>query len=151
MIGSMNTEKAFALAQKMVNDHGLAGWRIVRRNYKSTGGVTYFGTKTIGLSATLAEKWTETQLRQIVLHEIAHALVGGDHGHDKVWSAKARSIGYTGGRTHDLPTVERRWIVSCPNHGELGRRHNRARSTRYCAKCTNPVQWTDTTKPSVNA
>jgi hypothetical protein len=32
-------------------------------------------------------------LSQIVLHEVAHILTP-DHGHDDVWRAKARSIGY---------------------------------------------------------
>lgn len=146
MVGSMKPDTAFALAQEMIDAHGLKGWRAVRRNYKSTGAITYFDTKTIVFSATLIEKWTKAQFTQIVLHEIAHALVGHSHGHDKVWAARARSIGYKGGRTHDLPTVEARWVLTCPDHGELGRRHNRSRKLLCCRMCAKVVQWTDSSK-----
>lgn len=139
----MDTNKAFALAQNMMNDHGLIGWRVAHRNYKSTGAVTYFSSKTIGFSAALIAKWTEDEFRQIVLHEIAHALVGHGHGHDRVWAAKARSIGYTGGRTHSLPTAEHRWIVDCPECGVLGRRHNRARRAMFCGVCKSQVRFVE--------
>ena len=34
-------------------------------------------------------------IRDTILHEIAHALVGPCHGHDAVWRQKAREIGCT--------------------------------------------------------
>lgn len=43
-------------------------------------------------------------LQQVILHEIAHALDSmerGDSNHDKVWLARARSIGYCSGRYMD--------------------------------------------------
>lgn len=136
----MNTKRAFALAQEMLNDHGLKKWRVVHRRFKSTGGMTYFDEKEIGFSPRLIEKWTEAQFRQIVLHEIAHALVGHPHGHGKVWAAKARSIGYRGGTSHNFPIIEPRWIVDCPDCGELYRRHNRFSYKLFCTQCENQVR-----------
>lgn len=139
----MDITQAFTLAQNMIDAHGLSGWRVQRRNYKSTGGVTYYNIKTIGLSPRLIAKWTEEETRQIILHEIAHALVGPRHGHDAVWSTTARKIGYTGGRTHELPTEERRWIVMCPTCGEIGRRHRRSNKSMLCVQCRSAVSFVD--------
>lgn len=36
---------------------------------------------------------TAEAVRQLALHEIAHALVGGAHGHDEVWQGCARAVG----------------------------------------------------------
>ena len=35
----------------------------------------------------------ESEVKDLILHEIAHALVGCQHGHDHVWKAKCREIG----------------------------------------------------------
>ena len=32
-------------------------------------------------------------IRRTVLHEIAHAIVGGGHGHDRVWACCCRELG----------------------------------------------------------
>jgi predicted SprT family Zn-dependent metalloprotease len=38
------------------------------------------------------------KIKDTVLHEIAHAIVGGEHGHDRVWKDCAQRIGSTGSR-----------------------------------------------------
>jgi len=35
----------------------------------------------------------ESVVRNVLLHEIAHALAGGEHEHDAVWEAEARKLG----------------------------------------------------------
>lgn len=144
----MDIHKARKLATLMLHEHGLNEWQIELRSYKSTGGVTYYGTKKIGLSRFLLPKWTEAQVRQIMLHEIAHALVGPSHKHDNIWRRKAIEIGYTGGVTHDLPTVERRWHVVCPTHGIIAKRHRRSGvgRTHLCTICFDVVSWVDASK-----
>ena len=48
----------------------------------------------------------EDVVRQTMLHEIAHALVGYEAAHGPVWKRKAAEIGYTGKRTAANPYVE---------------------------------------------
>lgn len=141
----MDIHKAQALATLMLKEHGLDDWRIELRSYKSTGGMTYYGTRRIGLSRLLLPKWTEDQVRQVMLHEIAHALVGPHQNHNDTWLSKAREIGYKGKGTHNFPTVDRRWHVVCPNHGVIGKRHRRgARGRVYsCTTCGDVVSWVD--------
>lgn len=38
------------------------------------------------------------KIKDTVLHEIAHAIVGNEHGHDGVWKECAQRIGSTGAR-----------------------------------------------------
>ena len=45
--------------------------------------------------------YDEAEVRETILHEIAHARVGASHGHDAVWQAEARRIGSTGRRLVD--------------------------------------------------
>lgn len=45
---------------------------------------------------------TREEVNDLILHEIAHALVGGDHGHDEVWKAKCVEIGARPERCYGL-------------------------------------------------
>jgi predicted SprT family Zn-dependent metalloprotease len=49
--------------------------------------------KVIVLSAAFVTLNTDDVVRDIVLHELAHALVGPGHGHDATWKAKAVELG----------------------------------------------------------
>ncbi len=88
----MNTTAALRLARALLDEHGLRDWRVALDRAKTRAGVTVFGTRTISLSAPLTRVHTEDEVRQTILHEIAHALVGPVHGHAEVWKAKAREL-----------------------------------------------------------
>ena len=45
------------------------------------------------LSKVFIEANEESEVKDLILHEIAHALVGCQHGHDHVWKAKCVEIG----------------------------------------------------------
>jgi predicted SprT family Zn-dependent metalloprotease len=68
-------------------------WRL---EFNSTGrqaGCTNYGDRTITLSKVNVELGSLEVVRDIILHEIAHALVGPGHRHDKTWKRQARAIG----------------------------------------------------------
>ena len=49
------------------------------------------------------------QVRDTILHEIAHALVGPGHGHDAVWKRKCREVGARPERCGQADMPEGRW------------------------------------------
>ena len=59
---------------------------------------------------------TEENVKNTLLHEIAHALAGHEHNHDEVWKATARSIGCDGCRCGhwQQTTLTPRWARKSP-------------------------------------
>lgn len=95
-------EKAVkTMAEKAMWDHGLIqkGWTFKWSRAKHDFGYCYHSRKQINLSKPLCLINEETAIMDTILHEIAHALVGNSHGHDRVWRAKAIEIGCNGVRT----------------------------------------------------
>ena len=48
----------------------------------------------VELSVSFVLRATWSDIRDTLLHEIAHAIVGPGHGHDAVWQTAARRIGW---------------------------------------------------------
>lgn len=98
----MNSIEVRILAEGLMNKHLSADmyltWNFAFSNAKTQVGLCSYRRKTIYVSKHFAKLNNVEVIEQTLLHEIAHALVGSGHGHDRVWSTKARSIGFTGGR-----------------------------------------------------
>jgi hypothetical protein len=79
---------------------------------------------------------SEPEVRNTILHEIAHALVGPSHGHDGVWRAPARLMGCNGSRCCDRSVVapSRKWVAECPSCKCEVRRHRRRIAS--CGQCS---------------
>jgi len=93
----MNFEHANTIAAYLINKHLGETYDLVFGTAKTLFGSCYYPTSKrkgyIRLSKPLIEANDEVQVRDTILHEIAHALVGPGHGHDKVWQAQARKVG----------------------------------------------------------
>lgn len=135
-------------AHALMREHGLTGWRFKFDAARKRGGLCSHSEKTISLSRYLAPAWGDAEVRDVILHEIAHALVGPGMGHGVVWQRKLLSIGGTGSRTHKNATVPGRYVAVCDHCGvEVGRRHRLNASMRRAAihkECKNRVRWVDT-------
>ncbi|NHC13712.1 SprT family zinc-dependent metalloprotease [Motilibacter sp. E257] len=134
----MELAEARAHGEELLRRHGLSSWRLVFDNAKTRAGVCRFERREIGLSRVLTQLHTEAEVRDTLLHEIAHALVGPRHGHDAVWRAKALAIGCSGERCVP-PTAERApgpWTGTCPR-GHVTTRHRRPEKVQSCAKCSS--------------
>lgn len=103
-------------ARILMERHGLGRWKFRFDHSTRRAGSCNYRDRSITLSFHLAHSGSEEAIRDTILHEIAHALVGKKHNHDAVWKAKAVEIGGSGERTHRLEFAPPRWRVHCVNH-----------------------------------
>ena len=134
----MDAQDARNMALELLDVHHLSnqgwtfGWNSSHRKFGWCG----FTKKQILLSHPLVLVNSPERVKDTVLHEIAHALVGPGHHHGRVWKDKAREIGGTP-RTHwdDSNTVRpaTKYIGTCPN-GHITYRNARSKKTA-CGRC----------------
>lgn len=137
-----------ALARSLMATHGLEDWELDLDRARRRAGQTDHARRRITLSRHLMRLYDEAEVRETILHEIAHARVGASHGHDAVWRAEARRIGSTGRRLVDphAPRVEGRWRGTCPA-GHTVTRMRRPSVPLACAVCArsfrveNLLEW----------
>ena len=131
---------AIDLATVLMQAHGLVGWRIKLDHARRRAGQCDYTQKTISLSRLYIRHTDTDHIRDTILHEIAHALVGPRHGHDAVWRQKAREIGCSATRCHSLSFARARWVMTCPNGCFSVERH-RKKSGLVCASCKSAVEF----------
>jgi hypothetical protein len=144
----MDLRAALALGRELLDLHGLDDWTIELDRAKTRAGTCRPRTRTITLSGYLTQLHPESEVRDTILHEIAHALVGVRHGHDAVWRAKGLEIGCSGDRcsSEDAPRLEGPWAGTC-SRGHVVTRHKRPTRVGLCGRCRGPeherlLQWT---------
>ena len=92
----MDWNDAATLARTLMNEHGLELVPFQFNNRKRSAGTTFFQygkVLRIELSRPVVDPNPLELVRDTILHEIAHALVGHAAGHSWVWKLKAREIG----------------------------------------------------------
>lgn len=151
----MRLDEARALAVGLMAEHDLSGWRLVFDEAKTRAGVCRPDSREIGLSRPLTLLYDREQVRDTVLHEIAHALVGTRHGHDRVWRAAALRIGCSGTRcvSEDAPRLDGAWVGVCPagHRSTAHRRPVRVKSCRQCSAVFDTsalLEWTYRGRPA---
>ncbi len=91
-------------------------WHFRWDHARRRAGACHHDKLRISLSVHLARLGTLEDAEQTMLHEIAHALCGKEHGHSQKWLDTARALGYTGHIRHTGPTPDHlaRWRGTCP-------------------------------------
>ncbi len=138
-----DTRRLAALAQKaerLILAHGLPSWSFQFDDASRRAGCCHYDAKVISLSRLYCLNAPDKQVRNTILHEIAHALVGPEHHHDSVWKAKARSIGCTGDRCHNVEFAPPRYIATCPRCAWIQGTYQRRRQA-ICATCREPISY----------
>lgn len=142
----MNLNNAMSMAWGLMKEHGLIekGWSFEFINAKRRFGVCRYRNRIIGLSSHLVSLNDEAQVKDTTLHEIAHALVGGGHGHNEVWKAKCREIGARPERCYsnlNVKTPEMRYYAEC-DCGRTAQRIKKPLAGRsYACHCQSELPW----------
>jgi len=149
------------LAVNLMRDNYLHDWKFAWGRGKRLGGLCTYRTKTLSFSREFVRLNDETFLRNLITHEIAHALVGHAAGHGPVWQQTHRSMGGDGKRCIDTETQpnvvhpDARYTGVCASGKHTNfRAHRRLRNMhlRYCTTCVKAgskpgesrITWTDT-------
>ena len=93
--GAKRLNGVAGMARRLMEEHGLTGWTLAFVEAKRRLGDCHFQHRVIRISRTHALEGSEEQIRDTVLHEIAHAIAGRETGHGPLWKVTARRIGAT--------------------------------------------------------
>ncbi len=93
--GAKRLNNVAGMARGLMEEHGLQDWTLAFVEARRRLGDCHFGDRVIRISRAHALQGSEEQIRNTVLHEIAHAIAGPEAGHGPLWKATARRIGAT--------------------------------------------------------
>lgn len=142
----MRLEDAEALARQLINHH-LPGWTFGWDNAQRFFGRCYFKTKHISLSKPLTELNKEADIKDVILHEIAHGIAGWEAGHSYDWKRVANNLGCSANRcagTH-VALPKGKWLACCKGCGQFFRRVRPPKVTHWCTKCHVILTWVKVT------
>jgi predicted SprT family Zn-dependent metalloprotease len=133
----MEIGEALALGAQLLRVHGLDDWRVGVDRAKTRAGVCRFDVREIALSGPLTRLLSPGEVRETLLHEIAHALVGPAHQHDAVWREQAARLGCApqASMPSDAPRLVAPWVGTCPA-GHTVQRHRRPQRPASCSQCS---------------
>lgn len=133
----MNLREVEELARVLMGMHGLADWSFAFNRRKRSLGLCRYSLKQVELSRHFAAGHAEPDIRDVILHEIAHALAGHEAAHGPRWKAICRQLGAKPERCGEARMPSGRWLAVCPSCGLEYSRYRRpmGRRTYHCRKC----------------
>ena len=117
----MKLNLATVLAESLMAKHldlfdKHLGWSFAFDNASVRLGLCSYTRRVISLSAEFVQRNAEEQVRDTILHEIAHVLAGAKAGHGRLWKLTAISIGAKPERcstSDDMNTKPGRYVGTC--------------------------------------
>jgi predicted SprT family Zn-dependent metalloprotease len=146
----MNLYAAKHLAESLMQQHGLAGagWCFRFDHARKRFGSCRCREKVITLSRTLTFLNTEAEVRDTILHEIAHALTPGD-GHGRRWKRMCIQVGakpvrcYQDDQVVTPPRRAARYQIGCGRCDWWADRFRVTSRRLVCRACRSPVMYRD--------
>lgn len=127
------------MAHTLLKKHQLHEWCFKFDHAKRRFGCCNYSNSVISLSRHLTRLNDEDEVRDTLLHEIAHALTPGD-GHGRKWKAKCLEIGAKPERCYQAEEVEQTlapYYLYCKHCGIEQPRFRRSRRIVACRDCCN--------------
>lgn len=126
-----------SLATELMAAHGLADWEFGFDGAKRRLGACWLQRRRITLSRHFVRLNGPEIVRDVILHEIAHALTPGD-GHGRLFKRKARELGCSGASCvpgSQVVAPPPRFILECPHCGRTFPRYRRPTTKLACGMC----------------
>jgi hypothetical protein len=119
----VTSHELMQFAEILLTQSGLKkqGWSFRINTNRSRLGVCKYRERTVEISRFHLTS-PATEIRNTLLHEIAHALVGPGHGHGPVWKAKALEIGCNGERCGHMDAPAK-YLGTCPKCNTIIKRN----------------------------
>ena len=89
----MKFVETLRLGNALMREHGLVGWKFDLDSGKQRIGCCHHREKLITYSKHYIPETSMEEIKDTILHEIAHALAGSGHGHDYYWKEICKQIG----------------------------------------------------------
>lgn len=145
----MDQQDAQKLAHALFEEHALTHWKFRFDSARNRLGACHFDECAVSLSRHLVALNGVDTVRETLLHEIAHALVGPGHGHDATWQAMARKLGCSTQASADASVnlPEPRWQLWCDHCATVVARRHRRRlrigglACRQCGPQLSRLTW----------
>jgi RimJ/RimL family protein N-acetyltransferase/predicted SprT family Zn-dependent metalloprotease len=140
-----------ALSRQLMGESlDLGVWSFSFDNGKRRAGLCDHTNKRISLSKYMSEVHPLDHSRQVMYHEIAHALAGAKHGHDAQWLRIATDLGYRNERfsSEEIARENARWLGVCANGHEYFR-YRKPKQRGSCGRCAKGyderylLKWTE--------
>tara|TARA_Y100000310_G_scaffold91334_1_gene88682 strand:+ start:4611 stop:5147 length:537 start_codon:yes stop_codon:yes gene_type:complete len=163
----MNLFDAEQLALRLMNEHGVNGWLFRWSNGKNQLGAVYcrrnrvtgeMTDKQLRLSRYLVKLNSDDEVRETILHEIAHILAGPENRHNWIWKQKCREIGCKPQRLAgpNVTTAPHSYEIVCGRcERSLAKRHRRPNSHKmlrqicnYCGIASRGMLRTERARPT---
>jgi len=140
-MNSLTESKALTL--DLMSQHGLHDWSFAWSQAKRTMGSCNHTKRVIKLSAVVSPLRDIKNVKNTILHEIAHALVGSGHGHGYVWKIKAFEIGCNADRcSSDRIDLQAKYEAKC-ECGITHKAHRKPKRSHWCrckGRAFNPLE-----------
>lgn len=135
----MLRDDAADLARYLMDYFDLRDWRFMFDRAKRRAGSCRYGVRIITLSTYFVDANPIFPVDQTIRHEIAHAKVSPDRGHDAVWRAMARHCGTSDKACYDASEVvmpKGPWRADCACGSDHHRHRRPAAGRRYYCRAT---------------
>lgn len=144
----MNLDDAEDMAMTLMEDHGLSSWTFAFDRAMRRCGQCRPSKKLITMSRHFVENNRESEVRDTILHEIAHALAGAESGHGPHWKLWAVEVGARPERCAPADVVMPQGKVEGVCGPGCEARHvrhrlppKRTREGYSCRVCYSPITW----------
>lgn len=138
----MNLDEAEKLARRLMDENGLSHWHFDFDRASRRFGSCDWARRLITLSWKLTALNETEQVRQTILHEIAHAMSPGD-GHGYKWRSACARLGieptrcYTDAEVKSPARQASRYEIGCARCNTWNPRFRRPTRMMVCRQCSS--------------
>jgi predicted SprT family Zn-dependent metalloprotease len=126
-----------SLAHGLMVRYGLDRWQFAFNRRKRALGLCRYTERRIELSMHFASAHDEPEVRDVILHEIAHAIAGHKAAHGPRWKSICQAIGARPERCGTAKMPPGSWQAVCPRCRDRFDRYRRPKRNRTysCPRC----------------